>query len=121
MSKSKFVKYSIVLILAILSILIVCVVGVILHWAENTEVKIVHKTYVDFIVAPGQIVDYQSFIIITDENEQLNEIDPEIRQQISDYMKENNLKLQEGHHYFNRIDGTYAEYIQDNFKFEKIK
>jgi hypothetical protein len=58
---------------------------------------------------------------LNDETIQLEQIDQDIRQQISDYMKENNLKLKEGHHYFNRVDGTYEEYINDDFIFEKIE
>lgn len=95
-------------------------IGIVLHWANNTEVEILGKTCTDFVVSPGQIVDYTDFLTLTEETLQLREIDEDIRHKISDYMKKNNLKLKEGHHYFNRVDGTYDEYINEDFKFERI-
>ena len=113
-------------ILIIVLLLFIIIVGifsyyanVFFQWADNTEVKMVGKTHVDFFVSSGQLIDYKDFMFLSEETKQLGQISQDVRQQISDYMKENNLKLKEGHHYFNRINGTYEEYISDNFKFEK--
>lgn len=36
-------------------------------------------------------------------------------------MQANDLKLSEGTHHFDRIDGTLDEYLNEQFKFEPIK
>ena len=92
-----------------------------LHWVNNTEVKMIGKTHSDLYVAPEQPVDYNIFLNPDEDTKILNEIPLSLRKAISDYMKKNNLKLKEGHHYFKRSNGTYEEYINDNFKFEKIE
>lgn len=114
-----FIKL-LIAIFAIVILAIVIFIGIIFNWANNTEIEMVGKTYVDFVVLPGQIVDYMDFLTLNEETKQLEQIDEDIRHKISDYMKKNNLKLKEGHHYFNRIDGTYDEYINKDFKFERI-
>jgi len=115
-----FVKLLIIIIVLII-VSIVVFIGIIFNWANNTEIKMVKKTHIDFIVSPGQVVDYTDFLTLNETTKQLEQIDENIRRKISDYMKKNNLKLKEGHHYFNRVNGTYAEYINKDFKFEKIK
>lgn len=114
-----FVKILIAFMLSAV-ITVMVLFGIVYIWASNTEVEMIGKTCVDFVVLPGQVVDYQSFIMPNGETEQLEEIDENTRRKIADYMRSNNLKLKEGHHYFNRIDGTYDEYINQDFKFEKI-
>lgn len=121
MSKlNNIIKVIIIIVIIIILAIMVCV-GIVLNWARNTEIKMIGKTYVDFVVLLGEVIDYKDFIVINDRTSQLEQIDEDIRQKISNYMKDNNLKLKEGHHYFNRIDGTYDEYINDNFKFEKLE
>ena len=115
-----FIKL-LVVIIALVVLAIVVFTGIIFNWADNTEIEMVGKTHVDFVVSPGQIVDYMDFLTLNEKTEQLEQIDEDIRHKISDYMKQNNLKLKEGHHYFNRVDGTYDEYINENFKFERIR
>lgn len=114
-----FIKL-LIIIIALVVLAIVLFIGIIFNWANNTEIEMVGKTHVDFVVSPGQIVDYMDFLTLNEKTKQLEQIDEDIRYKISDYMKQNNLKLKEGHHYFNRIDGTYDEYINKDFKFERI-
>ena len=122
MSKSRiFVKVSI-FIISIIVLAAIIYVGILIHWFNNAEIEMIGKTHIDFFVETDQIVDYEDFIFISDETKQLEIIDLNIREKISNYMKENNLKLKEGHHYITKaLDGTYEEYITDNFKFEKIR
>ena len=82
----------------------------------------VHKTHFDFVVSPGQIVDYRAFINPqeSESTRALRQIPSDIRLKIAEYMKDNNLKLTEGHHYFNRVDGTYERYINEDFSFEEL-
>lgn len=94
-----------------------------IHWMCTTEVKMVGKTHFDFVVSKGQIVDYRSFLdpAADEETEPLEQIDGKARREIAAFMKSHNLKLKEGHHYFNRVDGTAEEYLNNNFKFERMK
>ena len=119
MTKNFYTKL-LLIIIALVVLAIVVFIGIIFYWANNTEIEMVGKTHVDFVVSPGQIVDYMGFLTLNEETKQLEQIDEDIRHKISDYMKKNNLKLKEGHHYFNRVDGTYDEYVNKDFKFEKI-
>ena len=117
MCKSK----SLIIFTATVVLAIVVFMGIIFRWANNTEIEMVGKTHIDFVVSPGEIVDYMDFLTLNEKTKQLEQIDEDIRYKISDYMKKNNLKLKEGHHYFNRVDGAYDEYINENFKFERIR
>lgn len=120
MWKSNIFIKLLIIIIALVVLTIVVFIGIIFNWANNTEIEMVEKTHVDFVVSPGEIVDYMDFLTFNEKTKQLEQIDEDIRYKISDYMKKNNLKLKEGHHYFNRIDGTYDEYINKDFKFERI-
>lgn len=121
MCKSNMFIKSLIIFTATVVLAIVVFMGIIFRWANNTEIEMVGKTHVDFVVSPGEIVDYMDFPTLNEKTKQLEQIDEDIRYKISDYMKKNNLKLKEGHHYFNRVDGTYDEYINENFKFERIR
>ena len=121
MCKSNMFIKSLIIFTATVVLAIVVFMGIIFRWANNTEIEMVGKTHIDFVVLPGEIVDYMDFLTLNEKTKQLEQIDEDIRYKISDYMKKNNLKLKEGHHYFNRVDGTYDEYINENFKFERIR
>lgn len=121
MCKSNMFIKSLIIFTATVVLAIVVFMGIIFRWANNTEIEMVGKTHIDFVVSPGEIVDYMDFLTLNEKTKQLEQIDEDIRYKISDYMKKNNLKLKEGHHYFNRVDGTYDEYINENFKFERIR
>ena len=103
-------------------------IGMLILWANTTEVEMISKTHFDFVVKEGQVVDYNAFIAPRGETSSLDHINESIRLQIADYMRENNLKLQEGHHYVrkrsgrngNEDIGTLDEHLK-YFKFEEIE
>lgn len=119
--KNSILRIMLIVIAAII-LAIALFIGIFFHWANNVELKMVHKTHFDFVVSPGQIVDYRAFINPqeSESTRALRQIPSDIRLRIAEYMKDNNLKLTEGHHYFNRVDGTYEGYINEDFSFEEL-
>ena len=120
MPKSKIVLRVITAILIILGISAAAFAGYVWYWMGTTEL-VVAKDYADLVVEQNQTVDYKDFINPSGTTDTLKQIDPDIRLKIAEYMKENNLKLKEGKHHFNRVNGTYDKYINDEFKFEKME
>lgn len=120
MPKLKIVLRVITAVLIILGISAVAFAGYIWYWMCTTEVDM-EKYYNNLVVEQNQTVDYKDFINPSGATDTLKQIDPDIRLKIAEYMKENNLKLKEGKHHFNRVNGTYDKYINDEFKFEKIE
>ena len=116
----KTVARIIVLILWILSIFLSFYVGRCYQWASTTELEM-SKDYNEITVGENEIIDYSVFIDIPEKYKALEQIEEPIRKTISLYMKANNLKLSEGIHRFNRIDGTLEEYLEEEFRFETIK
>ena len=78
------------------------------------------KDYNGITVNENEMVDFSVFINIPEKYKALEQIEEPVRKTISLYMKANNLKLSEGTHRFNRIDGTLEEYLKEEFKFESI-
>ncbi len=121
-------KTVIVIIIGVLIVGICSIVGFISHWLNNAEVNMYSVTHIDYVVSNGQYVDYHVFLKPDKTNHILNEISEEIRLEIADYMKSNNLKLKAGKHYIPKksmTDGieneiSYEEYIE-GFSFEKIQ
>ena len=111
-------------LLVVISILIMLTVHLsfvyVVHWLSVTEVEAIGKSHFIFEVLPEQIVDCNSFITLNEETEMLiNYIDEDVRHEISEYMKENKLKLKEGEHCFRR-NGSYDELVNEDFSFVKI-
>ena len=118
---------TLLIILGVVVLGIAVYVGMIIHWANTTEVEMLSQTHFKFVVEEGQVVDYNDFINPQGKTSALDHIDESIRLQIADYMRENNLKLKEGQHYVrkrvtsNSEDiGTLEEHLK-YFEFEKIK
>ncbi len=120
MPKSKIVLRVITAVLIILGISAVAFAGYVWYWMGTTEL-VVAKDYADLVVEQNQTVDYKDFINPSGTTDTLKQIEPDVRLKIAEYMKENNLKLKEGKHHFNRVNGTYDKYINDEFKFEKME
>lgn len=95
-------------------------IGMVYYWASTTELE-VSKDYDEITVYENEIADYTIFIEIPEKYGALQQIDEPIRKTISLYMQANNLKLSEGTHIFNRVDGTLEEYLNEEFKFEAIE
>ena len=119
---------TLLIIVGVIILGIAVFIGMLIHWANTHEVKMVDKTHLDFVVKVGQTVDYNAFINLKDETSAFNQINDDVRMQIADYMQENNLRLKEGHHYFPKrsfcnggeVIVTLDEYL-NCFKFEKIE
>lgn len=95
-------------------------IGMAYHWASTTEIKM-SKDYNEIVVEENEIADYTVFIDIPEKYRALKQIEEPIRKTISLYMQANNLKLSEGTHRFDRMDGTLDKYLNEQFKFESIK
>ena len=120
MPKSKIVLRVITAVLIILGISAVAFAGYVWYWMGTTEL-VVAKDYADLVVEQNQTVDYKDFINPSGTTDTLKQIEPDVRLKIAEYMKENNPKLKDGKHHFNRVNGTYDKYINDEFKFEKME
>ncbi len=79
------------------------------------------KDFNEIAVEENDVSDYTVFIEIPEKYRALEQIDESVRKTISLYMQANHLKLAEGIHRFNRIDGTLDEYLNEQFKFEPIE
>lgn len=109
-----FKKLIIIIFLALLFYTIYLI-----HYANNTQVKM-DKHYNKIFIENSEVVDYKIFRTPTDKYSVLKQIDSNVRLKISNYMEINNLKLAEGEHQFNRLNGTYEELILHDFKFTEI-
>ena len=116
----KKVSKVIIGILWIMTTVISFCVGMTYHWASTTEVDF-SKDFNELIVEEDDMADYTVFIEIPEKYSALKQIPEPIRKTISLYMQANDLKLSEGIHHFDRIDGTLDEYLNKQFKFETIK
>ena len=110
----------IVPIIWIASIVIAFYVGMLFQWASTT---VVHDTkcFNEIVVEDNEIADYTIFIEIPEKYGAVEQIPEDIRKTISLYMQANNLKLKEGTHSFDRLDGTLDDYINEQFIFESIE
>ena len=116
----KKVSKVIIGILWIVTIVLSFYVGMTYHWASTTELDF-SKDFNDIVVEKNDMADYTVFIEIPEKYGALKQIPEPIRKTISLYMQANDLKLSEGTHHFDRIDGTLDEYLNEQFKFEPIK
>ena len=116
----KKVSKVIIGILWIVTIVLSFYVGMTYHWASTTEMDF-SKDFNDIVVEENDMADYTVFIQIPEKYGELKQIPEPIRKTISLYMQANDLKLSEGTHHFDRIDGTLYEYLNEQFKFEAIK
>ena len=66
------------------------------------------------------LADYKIFLEIPKEYDAIDQIDPNTRLKLSNYMKENSLILKDGVQTFNRHNADFNELILD-FKFETIQ
>ncbi len=80
----------------------------------------VAKDYAEIIISENEIVGKEFFLEPKGKYEVLKQIEEPIRKTIALYMEANNLKLCSGKHRFNRVSGTLDEYLNKEFKFEKI-
>ena len=78
------------------------------------------KDYNSIIVDNGELADYRVFVYCNGKYEALKQLGIERRAEVANYMYDNHLKLKEGLHDFIRINPTFEELIDDNFKFEPI-
>ncbi len=117
----KLKKFGVILtiVLWIATLVISFFVGMTYHWASTTEIKTT-KDYSQIVVEENDVVDYKIFLEIPKEYSALEQIEEPIRKTISLYMQANNLKLSEGTHEFTQINGNLDEYINQEFRFEKI-
>ena len=116
----KKVSKVIIGILWIVTIVLSFYVGMTYQWASTTEMDF-SKDFNDIVVEENDMADYTVFIEIPEKYDALKQIPEPIRKTISLYMQANDLKLSEGTHHFDRIDGTLDEYLNEQFKFEPIK
>lgn len=103
-----------VFILSLFLIVVYCIIVV--HWACTTKVEMVGKTYYEFVVNSGEIVDYHDFLKPEGDSHLLESIDEDTRLELAEYMKLHNLRLAEGSHYFNRVSPTFDKLLKE-FKF----
>ena len=82
---------------------------------------LVSEDYSRINIEKNDISDYRIFLDIPEKHSALEHIEEPIRNMISLYMKSNNLKLSEGIHEFSRINGSFEEYINSEFNFEKTE
>lgn len=127
MAKKKVLKMTFLIVVGIVVLGVAVYAGMIIHWFNTTEVEMISNTHFDFVVKAGQVIDYDAFINPQDAASALNNIDKSIRLQIAEYMRENNLKLKEGHHYIRKRVvsssediGTLDEHLK-YFQFEPIQ
>lgn len=79
------------------------------------------KDYAVMVVEQSDIVDWEEMLSPSDKYSQLLQISEEMRKEVSEYMKKNNLKLKNGEQEFVRNNPTFEELIEDGFQFEKIE
>ena len=107
-------------VLWIVTLVISFYIGMLYEWASTTEIKTA-KDYSQIIVKENDIADYKIFADIPEQYSALEQIEEPVRKTISLYMQSNNLKLKEGTHKFTKIDGSFEEYINQEFQFEEIR
>ena len=73
------------------------------------------------VVEENDIVDCNMMMSPLDKYSQLLQISDEMRNKVSEYMRQNNLKLKSGKQEFIRNNPTFEELVNDGFIFEKIK
>ena len=118
--KMKKLGMFLTIVLWIATLVISFFIGMTYHWASTTEIKMT-KDYSQILVEENDIADYSVFIDIPEKYGALEQIEEPIRKTISLYMQANNLKLSVAIHEFTRINGSFDEYINEEFKFDEIK
>lgn len=103
----------------IASVILAFYAGMLFHWTTTAELDL-SKNYSEITVAENEIVDYSAFVSISEKYGALGQIDESIRKTIALYMQANDLKLAEGTHRFDRVNGTLEKYLTEEFKFEPI-
>lgn len=107
-------------------ILLIVVIGIIIYViycinAINNIPWRSDKDYNQIYVSHNENVDYKIFLDPQGQYRVLSQLDEDIRLQVSEYMKSNNLKLKEGEHSFNRTDPSFEELINNDFTFVENK
>ena len=106
-------------IFLILLALILVAGGVLFYMLSQVPVRAV-KDYATIEITPDDTADYMVFLHPSGKYRRLLELDDDVRYQIADYMKENNLVLQVGEQEFCALlDATFEELVTECFKFEK--
>lgn len=90
--------------------------GLIAYWINTTKIEF-SKDYYEFTVEKNEIADYSVFENPSGKYDVLYSLDDDTRKQISVYMQDNNLKLEEGTQKFHRIEYTIEKLISEDFIF----
>lgn len=105
----------------IILVVFLCIVGIVvialLCQMDNIIIRQT-KDYAEIYIDEGDTVDYLVIINPPDKYSQLLQIDMETREELAQYMKENNYKIKSGKHEFIRNNPTLNELISDGFLFE---
>ncbi len=103
----------------LLLVLVIVAGGVLFYMLSQVPVRAV-KDYATIEITPNDTADYMVFLHPSGKYRRLLELDDDVRYQIAEYMKENNLVLQVGEQEFCALlDATFEELINQDFKFEK--
>ena len=116
----KRISKVLVLIIWIMTIVLSFYIGMTYQWASTAKIDFA-KDFNEIVVEEKDVADYSIFTEIPEKYGALKQIPEPIRKTISLYMQANDLKLSEGTHHFDRIDGTLDEYLNEQIKFEPIK
>ena len=108
-----------VLLYAVIIIVIVLLILLELTCYELSQIRTT-KDFIPITIENNEIVDYRDFAFCDGKYDVFKEISPECRAEVDNYMYENNLKLKSGEYEFCKINPTFDELVNDNFKFEKI-
>lgn len=114
MNTWKFI-FKIVIVIIIILIIYLSWIFYLMCTTQVRDTKDFSQIYVE------DYFDYTFMINPPKKYDALEQIDKEMRIQVSEYMKENNLKLKEGKQEFVRNNPTFKELVEDGFLFEKIE
>ena len=96
------------------------IVAVLLYQLSNIDIRQT-KDYAEMYVEEGDIIDCQVMITPPEKYSQLLQIDYEMRNEVSEYMRKNNFKLKSGKQEFVRNNPTFEELVENGFVFEEIE
>ena len=106
-------------IILILLALVIITVGVFCYMLSQVPIRAV-KHYATIEVMQEDVADYTVFLYPYGKYKRFLELDDDVRYQIAEYMKENDLVLQVGEQTFCALrDATFEELTTQDFKFEK--
>lgn len=106
-------------IIILLLVLVLVAGGVLFYILSQVPIR-ADKHYATIEITPDDTADYMVFLHPSGKYKRLLELNDDVRYQIADYMKENNLVLQVGEQEFCAVrDVSFEELTTQDFKFEK--